>query len=129
LSSLLQSCTAPYTSSSFSRASSPFFVFTDPATTDLCTLSLHDALPIYARPGPARLRRTFRSVGHPGSPAQTTRKSAGPPGCPTRSEEHTSELQSLRHLVCRLLLEKKKKKTKLGQKERHTTQCTALSPT
>src|ERR1035441_11119625 len=69
-----------------------FFFFNDTATTEIYTLSLHDALPISTtrRPrGGLGLRPDF---GHSG-----------------RSEEHTSELQSLRHLVCRLLLEKKKK--------------------
>src|SRR5437899_11863458 len=70
-----------------------FFFFNDPATTEIYTLSLHDALPISGwRP---------RSTTWSGS-AWTRSPS-------TRSEEHTSELQSLRHLVCRLLLEKKKK--------------------
>src|SRR5258705_11343388 len=68
-----------------------FFFFNDTATTEIYTLSLHDALPISGR---ARACRP-----PPG------RWSA--PRAP-RSEEHTSELQSLRHLVCRLLLEKKK---------------------
>src|SRR5256885_16975269 len=80
-----------------------FFFFNDTATTEIYTLSLHDALPISTsrcRTWPtARLR----------SPSST-------PSCPkrpcwassTRSEEHTSELQSPCNLVCRLLLEKKK---------------------
>src|ERR1035441_11051190 len=69
-----------------------FFFFNDTATTEIYTLSLHDALPIC---------RWFSPV--PGTPpARTMRPNT------TRSEEHTSELQSLRHLVCRLLLEKKK---------------------
>src|SRR5229473_8636577 len=69
-----------------------FFFFNDTATTEIYTLSLHDALPI--------------STGH------TDRSAGGSPACPSpwrwRSEEHTSELQSLAYLVCRLLLEKKK---------------------
>src|SRR5690349_23979929 len=75
------------------------FFFKDPATTEIYTLSLHDALPIY-RSG--RRRSKARSGG---------RGRCGPAGrspCPVRSEEHTSELQSRRDLVCRLLLEKKK---------------------
>src|SRR5215469_18959751 len=71
-----------------------FFFFNDTATTEIYTLSLHDALPIVS-PGPCwlfRSRPRFRPV--------------------IRSEEHTSELQSRRDLVCRLLLEKKKKNTK-----------------
>src|SRR5471030_391759 len=70
-----------------------FFFFNDTATTEIYTLSLHDALPICSSPR-----------GHWASRANRTR--AARPG--PRSEEHTSELQSLRHLVCRLLLEKKK---------------------
>src|SRR2546425_2571896 len=77
-----------------------FFFFNDTATTEIYTLSLHDALPISpagatSRSGPARGPRGGR-----------TRARAG---CRARSEEHTSELQSLAYLVCRLLLEKKKK--------------------
>src|SRR6266481_10220601 len=70
-----------------------FFFFNDTATTEIYTLSLHDALPISV--GQRRPR------GHP-VPAQ-------PRLDRQRSEEHTSELQSQFHLVCRLLLEKKKK--------------------
>src|SRR6266568_9383513 len=68
-----------------------FFFFNDTATTEIYTLSLHDALPI---PAPTRPRSTWGCW---------PRRSSGP-----RSEEHTSELQSQFHLVCRLLLEKKK---------------------
>src|SRR6266851_10196312 len=74
-----------------------FFFFNDTATTEIYTLSLHDALPIRPRP---RHRRPGR------------RPPAGPGG---RSEEHTSELQSHHDLVCRLLLEKKKTKTQNQQ--------------
>src|SRR5215510_16418145 len=69
-----------------------FFFFNDTATTEIYTLSLHDALPIWPCCAPT---------------------AATPPAaanCTDRSEEHTSELQSRGHLVCRLLLEKKKKK-------------------
>src|SRR6266581_9264527 len=69
-----------------------FFFFNDTATTEIYTLSLHDALPI------SRCWRPRTRVRHTSG--------AGP----ARSEEHTSELQSPVHLVCRLLLEKKKKK-------------------
>src|SRR5437899_12881331 len=80
-----------------------FFFFNAPATTEIYTLSLHDALPISDDlPGAFPcIRRLLRRRGH--APGQQQ---------PDRSEEHTSELQSLRHLVCRLLLEKKKKKKK-----------------
>src|SRR5690349_25175437 len=75
-----------------------FFFFNDTATTEIYTLSLHDALPISrivdgerpAREGPRRARAVSRGRG-----------------AARRSEEHTSELQSRRDLVCRLLLEKK----------------------
>src|SRR5271166_7057269 len=72
-----------------------FFFFNDTATTEIYTLSLHDALPIYKR---------FRS-----SSAGSFRRSSSIFSRTNRSEEHTSELQSRGHLVCRLLLEKKKK--------------------
>src|SRR5437868_9254567 len=78
--------------------SSSLFFFNTTAPTEIYTLSLHDALPIYPR-----LRRSYWTVrAHP------VRIRSAPP---TRSEEHTSELQSRFDLVCRLLLEKKKKKT------------------
>src|SRR2546429_8359962 len=80
-----------------------FFFFNDTATTEIYTLSLHDALPICA--GGDRVRR----AGADGSGA--ARGPSLPPAVTAdRSEEHTSELQSRLHLVCRLLLEKKKKK-------------------
>src|SRR5688572_33503724 len=96
------------------------FFFNDTATTEIYTLSLHDALPISraaassagrrARPTPALARRA-RSL-HCSLPRcwRTARSSSlrAPP--PARSEEHTSELQSQSNLVCRLLLEKKNKK-------------------
>src|SRR6266404_9712190 len=75
---------------------SSFFFFNDPATTEIYTLSLHDALPILA------LTTALAS-----SAAERTIRMPRPP---PRSEEHTSELQSLAYLVCRLLLEKKNKK-------------------
>src|SRR6266849_11097318 len=69
-----------------------FFFFNDTATTEIYTLSLHDALPISRRGDHRRPRLPdVRVLGH------------------RRSEEHTSELQSRVDLVCRLLLEKKKK--------------------
>src|SRR3989442_7815939 len=87
-----------------------FFFFNDTATTEIYTLSLHDALPIWAS-------GTRASTGC--APA-----TGAPSGCGTRrwsfsmrSEEHTSELQSRPHLVCRLLLEKKKKDCQLHKTE------------
>src|SRR5215213_4617633 len=83
---------------------SSFFCFNDTATTEIYTLSLHDALPISAAPPPPRSRAAptgRRRIPARPSPAPRRRRRA------TRSEEHTSELQSLTNLVCRLLLEKK----------------------
>src|SRR6266567_9226578 len=74
-----------------------FFFFNDTATTEIYTLSLHDALPI-STPVRTTPPRTWGSS----SARRSTRRSE------TRSEEHTSELQSQSNLVCRLLLEKKK---------------------
>src|SRR2546430_14653328 len=81
-----------------------FFFFNDTATTEIYTLSLHDALPI------SRMRHGRAISRHDGS----FRRFNMPKGCDNaprrslRSEEHTSELQSQSNLVCRLLLEKKK---------------------
>src|SRR2546425_3475241 len=75
-----------------------FFFFNDTATTEIYTLSLHDALPISEAGGVGRRDQLLR-VG--ALLALEARREA-------RSEEHTSELQSLAYLVCRLLLEKKK---------------------
>src|SRR2546430_5323022 len=73
-----------------------YFFFNDTATTEIYTLSLHDALPIsVARPGD-----TGGGAGEPG---------AGGGAAPRRSEEHTSELQSQSNILCRLLLAKKNK--------------------
>src|SRR3712207_8219294 len=87
------------------------FFFNDTATTEIYTLSLHDALPISRDLG-------LRGVGRlpaPGHPAPLRRPRGARRGRPllrrvlgrARSEEHTSELQSRQYLVCRLLLEKK----------------------
>src|SRR5258708_38333115 len=92
-----------------------FFFFNDTATTEIYTLSLHDALPIYR--GPTLLHRDLvRSLERRAElarlgdvlavPAQRLGQFVVP-----RSEEHTSELQSPDHLVCRLLLEKKNKRS------------------
>src|ERR1039458_9189658 len=76
--------------------STPYPFFNAPATTEIYALSLHDALPIssVALPPVSTACAKSRPTSHFPSPRR-------------RSEEHTSELQSLRHLVCRLLLEKK----------------------
>src|SRR5437764_5656226 len=102
------------------------FFFNDTATTDIYTLSLHDALPIWLSPRQAPLR-SWRLDGRCGR-ARTA-----------RSEEHTSELQSPMYLVCRLLLEKKKTYTASNRRSKarsgHTgfgrgrRWCRATSPT
>src|SRR2546422_5456203 len=88
-----------------------FFFFNDTATTEIYTLSLHDALPISFKPDPGTLvtkeeqgmeEVVVTGVTHDRSQAKISI---------LRSEEHTSELQSRLHLVCRLLLEKKKNTT------------------
>src|SRR5437870_11424220 len=95
-----------------------FFFFHDPATTEIYTLSLHDALPICGarfEHRPARQTPRGNDRAQPqggGSEARGKRRDwrVVPRLAGNRSEEHTSELQSRGHLVCRLLLEKKKKK-------------------
>src|SRR3712207_8267882 len=87
-----------------------FFFFNDTATTEIYTLSLHDALPIFTPPTtPARTyRRSVPRTSWTG-PWERTPCLSWRRGLPqARSEEHTSELQSRQYLVCRLLLEKKK---------------------
>src|SRR5438046_6893026 len=82
------------------------FLFKATAPTEIYTLSLHDALPIWLPAiGP------YSSTARP-SRAHQDRYASGCAREGRRSEEHTSELQSLTNLVCRLLLEKKKKKNK-----------------
>src|SRR3712207_8406826 len=95
-----------------------FFFFNDTATTEIYTLSLHDALPISRLPhaqeeqGVGPLHRP-RSPPWEGQALEMSRSSKKGPWVEERlmqrSEEHTSELQSRQYLVCRLLLEKKKK--------------------
>src|SRR5437879_11883875 len=79
-----------------------FFFFNDPATTEIYTLSLHDALPIFKTGVQTPFMFLLSDHGDFSSAAEDRQ----------RSEEHTSELQSPMYLVCRLLLEKKKKKKK-----------------
>src|SRR5437588_7875463 len=103
-----------------SPALSLLFFFTYTAPTEIYTLSLHDALPIWARCFDFHASATtrFNQIGSWLSPVRLPllltrrRKSNG-----KRSEEHTSELQSHSDLVCRLLLEKKKKKEKTNMDE------------
>src|SRR5690625_6049584 len=97
----------------------PIMLHNNQATTTLYTLSLHDALPIYASAAtagvgspkrPSRcVARAHRCIPSHMSPIQHSTR---------RSEEHTSELQSRGHLVCRLLLEKKKKEKEKEKRRR-----------
>src|SRR2546427_9977605 len=94
------------------------FFFNDTATTEIYTLSLHDALPIFERATP-RSPAAHRLPSGPAANASTYWSGSRPRTCwavvapaesviSPRSEEHTSELQSQSNIVCRLLLEKKK---------------------
>src|SRR2546430_11368247 len=104
-----------------------FFFFNDTATTEIYTLSLHDALPILNRPysifsiRSSTWTQAARSCASMASRSRTRKLTiscwALDAMLAQRSEEHTSELQSQSNLVCRLLLEKKKK---LQEDTRHT---------
>src|SRR3712207_7524737 len=90
------------------------FFFNDTATTEIYTLSLHDALPICRRAMSTRTTIVFSALSETTTPWRTFGL-PGPcsgaccaSGAGCRSEEHTSELQSRQYIVCRLLLEKKK---------------------
>src|SRR5436190_8114168 len=97
------------------------FFFNDPATTEIYTLSLHDALPILSLPTTLSY---CSAVNEGGAKRMSTLKMFL--SLP-RSEEHTSELQSHSDLVCRLLLEKKKKKKKTTTKYQYTKNYTQQS--
>src|SRR5947209_17953271 len=88
-----------------------FFFFIDTSTTEIYTLSLHDALPISL--ALARRGTCARSTGRTRAAWVESRGWASSADGRGRSEEHTSELQSRQYLVCRLLLEKKKNINKL----------------
>src|SRR2546430_3879878 len=89
-----------------------FFFFNDTATTEIYTLSLHDALPICLHERRQRIERPERAArgarAHRLPPPRRAEPADAVLGILGRSEEHTSELQSQSNLVCRLLLEKKK---------------------
>src|SRR3989442_15857634 len=85
---------------------SSFFFFNDTATTEIYTLSLHDALPISLS---ISLIASATGCSNPCGPTRMGPRRIWKCASALRSEEHTSELQSRPHLVCRLLLEKKKK--------------------
>src|SRR5438477_8911775 len=103
-----------------------FFFFNAPATTEIYTLSLHDALPISTHPGRPACRPARRGPWAPPYRRETTARSRTTPRA--RSEEHTSELQSHVNLVCRLLLEKKKKKQPSTQPTPATPPATMRRP-
>src|SRR3712207_8909549 len=96
-----------------------YLFFNQTATTEIYTLSQHDALPVSrsragpsappASPPPASTSRRRAPAARPTPSRRCTRLAPG-----TRSEEHTSELQSRQYLVCRLLLEKKKSLTPIS---------------
>src|SRR3712207_8532177 len=110
--------------------SSDVCFFNDTATAEIYTLSLHDALPISARTdGLARRddRRWTGGAARRGRRTRTRTRTAdgGPYGIRSRSEEHTSELQSRQYLVCRLLLEKKQELVSLTiVNSTHMANCT-----
>src|SRR5256885_13190447 len=91
---------------------SNYFIFNDTATTEIYTLSLHDALPISSREAECGVPKRRRARRAPGpAPRRDGRGRPRTAGREARSEEHTSELQSPCNLVCRLLLEKKKNRS------------------
>src|SRR3989449_4737330 len=95
-----------------------FFFFNDTATTEIYTLSLHDALPIYRRSRePSRTSPLVPMSTATRSAGESASRVASATATASRSEEHTSELQSRLHLVCRLLLEKKKIKRSHWQRQ------------
>src|SRR3712207_8412002 len=98
-----------------------FFFFNDTATTEIYTLSLHDALPIcssaasYSLVNSTSAPSTSSRISSPSAQASCWLGSAAKGYPRWRSEEHTSELQSRQYLVCRLLLEKKQKLLKIDE--------------
>src|SRR5258707_3155940 len=95
-----------------------FFFFNDTATTEIYTLSLHDALPISPTSSSA-------AASIAAAPSRSRASTSRP--ISSRSEEHTSELQSRQYLVCRLLLEKKKKRKLIHTPSPHLLQTSACS--
>src|SRR5438445_10824495 len=88
-----------------------YFSFNDTSTTEIYTLSLHDALPIFVQ---LSLGYAIEAGTQQVEPSAAVREEPGWPNAVLpngRSEEHTSELQSRQYLVCRLLLEKKNRRT------------------
>src|SRR5256885_6371333 len=102
-----------------------FFFFNDTATTEIYTLSLHDALPIsYSPVAPGERFPQTLQVRHAERPiVQSVPRASRLAPDHARSEEHTSELQSPCNLVCRLLLEKKNKKNRKLQPHTFVITC------
>src|SRR3989454_8055240 len=94
-----------------------FFFFNDTATTEIYTLSLHDALPISYELFPILFERRRQKAGTMSGGEQQMLAIGRALMTAPRSEEHTSELQSPCNLVCRLLLEKKKKKKQASNRQ------------
>src|SRR5437660_3988203 len=105
-------------------SSLPLFFFNDTATTDIYTLSLHDALPICHQRS-SDFKRLFAVVRLRDDQIVNVHTEFA--GIGWRSEEHTSELQSRGHLVCRLLLEKKKNRSAIQFKTYHIVTTTDRS--
>src|SRR5687768_17971890 len=107
----------------FIVATFSFFFFNDTATTEIYTLSLHDALPIcvdsslYVSADQITIQNVVLNPNSPTSDLMDVELKS----YQVRSEEHTSELQSRLHLVCRLLLEKKNKKSTASPLQKPTT--------
>src|SRR3712207_8031496 len=104
-------------------------LFNETATTEIYTLSLHDALPIFPGPQTTAAVAVDSGPAMSGAPQENIWTTVIVPAvrlCAERSEEHTSELQSRQYLVCRLLLEKKNALTTLP---RHVSPVTNAPPT
>src|SRR5437868_10100564 len=98
-----------------------FFFLNATATPEIYTLSLHDALPICGRRRLGQEGQLGRRARHREPAARSGRGARPGHERRVRSEEHTSELQSRFDLVCRLLLEKKKKNKRTKKNRRHNT--------
>src|SRR2546430_12297969 len=97
-----------------------FFFFNDTATTEIYTLSLHDALPICSGADRARAVSSTRAGrSNPASTSPSWLRRRALTSTLLRSEEHTSELQSQSNLVCRLLLEKKNIRAQASTDSQH----------
>src|SRR5438876_9280090 len=107
---------------------SGFFFLTDTTTSEIYTLSLHDALPIYLRRALVDLVGTVHPTLSEHA-KEVANRILQHPLVSDRSEEHTSELQSPVHLVCRLLLEKKKAGSSIPNTDENPTTSRIHTPT